>query len=71
MSDLLYEQKAPVSLERLGLITAGEQLDTACQQAAAQGWSYSHFAVRHVAPCTNAPLATSSMQRSRNATARP
>jgi len=43
VSDLLYEQKAPISLERLGLTTATEQLDTACQQAAAQGWSYSHF----------------------------
>lgn len=43
MSDLIYEQKAPAALEKLGLVTAGQQMDTACQQAAANGWSYSHF----------------------------
>jgi DNA replication protein DnaC len=39
----LYEQKAASGLEHLGLGTALAQLDTAAQQAAAGGWSYSHF----------------------------
>jgi DNA replication protein DnaC len=38
-----YEQKAAASLEQLGLQVALAQLDQASQQAAAQGWSYSHF----------------------------
>jgi DNA replication protein DnaC len=40
---LAYEQKAVAALEQLGLTTALSQLDTTCQQAAAAGWSYSHF----------------------------
>lgn len=39
----VYEEKALTSLENLGLSVARERLDTACQQAAAQQWSYSHF----------------------------
>ena len=39
----LYEQSAPEALLELGLTTAKERLDTACQQAAAADWSYSHF----------------------------
>jgi DNA replication protein DnaC len=39
----LYEHKAATGLESLGLSTALLQLDTAAQQAAASGWSYSHF----------------------------
>lgn len=38
-----YEAKAAVGLEELGLTTARAHLDSAAQQAAAQGWSYSHF----------------------------
>ena len=38
-----YEHKAPAALEQLGLTVAGEHLDQASQQAAAGGWSYSHF----------------------------
>lgn len=38
-----YEQKAGVSLEKLGLMTAVSQLDQAAQRAAAETWSYSHF----------------------------
>jgi DNA replication protein DnaC len=38
-----YEEKAQQGLEQLGLSTAFEQLDQAAQQAAAEGWSYSHF----------------------------
>jgi DNA replication protein DnaC len=37
------EAAAAEALERLGLEVAGAQLDTVCQQAAAEGWSYSHF----------------------------
>ena len=43
MNPLVFEQQAAVHLERLGLTVAGEYLDTVCQQAAAGGWSYSHF----------------------------
>ncbi len=38
-----YEAKAESALEQLGLTTSLSHLDAACQQAAAQGWSYSHF----------------------------
>ena len=40
---LTYEAKASLALEQLGLGVAREHLDTACQQAAAGNWSYSHF----------------------------
>jgi DNA replication protein DnaC len=43
MSSIVYEQQATVHLEKLGLTIAGQHLDTVCQQAAADGWSYSHF----------------------------
>lgn len=43
MSALIYEQKAGEHLEKLGLTTARDHLDTAAQQAGAQSWSYSHF----------------------------
>ena len=43
MSSIPYEQKASAALERLELTTALAQLDTAAQQAAAEGWSYTHF----------------------------
>lgn len=38
-----YEEKAPAALESLGLTVARQRLDQAAQQAAARGWSYSHF----------------------------
>jgi DNA replication protein DnaC len=38
-----YEAKAGAGLEALGLITARAHLDSVAQQAAAEGWSYSHF----------------------------
>lgn len=38
-----YEEKASTGLDQLGLKVAREQLDQAAQQAAANGWSYSHF----------------------------
>ena len=38
-----YEAQAPAALEQLGLATALGHLDGACQRAAAEGWSYSHF----------------------------
>lgn len=38
-----YEHKATAALEQLGLTVAQAQLDQAAQQAAAQGWSYTHF----------------------------
>lgn len=38
-----YEAKAVAGLEQLGLTTALSHLDHVCQQASAQGWSYSHF----------------------------
>ncbi|NJL71349.1 MAG: ATP-binding protein [Candidatus Competibacteraceae bacterium] len=40
---LTFELKAPLSLDRLGLTIAKAQLDTVCQQASAESWSYSHF----------------------------
>lgn len=40
---ITFEEKAVSGLEQLGLQTALLQLDTACQQAAAANWSYSHF----------------------------
>jgi DNA replication protein DnaC len=38
-----YEQKAGAALQQLGLAVAEQQLDQAAQQAAAAGWSYTHF----------------------------
>ena len=38
-----YEAQAGSGLAQLGLTVAQAQLDTACQQAAASQWSYSHF----------------------------
>jgi DNA replication protein DnaC len=38
-----YEEKASQALEQLGLTTAHSHLDQVSQQAAAKGWSYSHF----------------------------
>jgi DNA replication protein DnaC len=38
-----YEQKASSALRQLGLDVAEKQLDQAAQQAAAAGWSYTHF----------------------------
>jgi DNA replication protein DnaC len=38
-----YEHQAPQALEQLGLTVALSHLDSACQQAAAEEWSYSHF----------------------------
>lgn len=40
---IAYEQKAGSALQQLGLEVAGKQLDQAAQQAAAAGWSYTHF----------------------------
>lgn len=40
---VLYEEKAATALAQLGLTVALEQLDQACQRAAAEQWSYSHF----------------------------
>jgi DNA replication protein DnaC len=42
-TSLAYEQQATEALEQLGLSTARAHLETVCQQAAADGWSYSHF----------------------------
>jgi len=39
----VLEQQALSGLERLGLTVAAGQLDQVAQQAAAQGWSYTHF----------------------------
>src|SRR5438876_2080593 len=39
----VYEEKAVEALSALSLRVAQERLDTACQQAAAQQWSYTHF----------------------------
>jgi DNA replication protein DnaC len=39
----LYEEKAVSALSALGLSVASGRLDSASQQAAAEGWSYSHF----------------------------
>lgn len=38
-----YEEKASSGLTHLGLEVACGQLDSACQRAAAEDWSYSHF----------------------------
>jgi DNA replication protein DnaC len=38
-----YEAQASAALEELGLATAWAHLDQVSQQAAAEGWSYSHF----------------------------
>jgi DNA replication protein DnaC len=40
---LTYEERAVDGLERLGLKVALTRLDQTAQQAAAEGWSYSHF----------------------------
>jgi DNA replication protein DnaC len=37
------EAQAPLALAQLGLNVAREHLDSACQRAAAEAWSYSHF----------------------------
>lgn len=39
----LYEEKALLCLEQLGLMTSLGHLDHVCQQAAADQWTYSHF----------------------------
>lgn len=39
----VYEQRALAALQQLGLAVAHDQLDQIAQQAAAQGWSYTHF----------------------------
>ena len=39
----VMEEKAATYLEELGMSVAHDQLDTTCQTAAAEGWSYSHF----------------------------
>lgn len=39
----VFEEKALAALDTLGLSVARQHLDTACQQAAAHQWSYSHF----------------------------
>lgn len=38
-----YEQQASSGLQQLGLAVAEQHLDQAAQQAAASGWSYTHF----------------------------
>jgi DNA replication protein DnaC len=43
MSSLVFERQASAHLEKLGLTTAHQHLDSVCQQASASGWSYSHF----------------------------
>jgi DNA replication protein DnaC len=40
---LAYEAQATAALETLGLSVARSHLDQVSQQAAAEGWSYSHF----------------------------
>lgn len=40
---LPLEARAASGLTELGLGVAAEQLDSACQRAAAEGWNYSHF----------------------------
>jgi DNA replication protein DnaC len=40
---LAYEQQASTALGSLGLAIAEQQLDQAAQEAAAAGWSYTHF----------------------------
>jgi DNA replication protein DnaC len=39
----VFEEKASACLSELGLCVAHDRLDSACQRAAAEGWSYSHF----------------------------
>ncbi len=39
----VFEEKAASSLSELGLCVAHDRLDAACQRAAAESWSYSHF----------------------------
>lgn len=39
-----YEDRAQASLESLGLSVAAAHLDSVAQRAAAEAWSYSHFA---------------------------
>lgn len=43
MSNQPYEHLAPPALADLGVSTAAAHLDQASQQAAAQGWRYTHF----------------------------
>ena len=43
MSSIPFEEQATIHLETLGLTVACERLDAACQRAAAEQWSYSHF----------------------------
>lgn len=38
-----FEERAASGLAELGLSVAAERLDGACQRAAAENWSYSHF----------------------------
>jgi DNA replication protein DnaC len=45
-----YEQLAADGLEQIGATTARGQLDQVAQQAAAAGWSYSHFLGRLLEP---------------------
>ena len=45
-----YEQLATDGLEQIGATTACGQLDQSAQQAAAAGWSYSHFLGRLLEP---------------------
>jgi DNA replication protein DnaC len=40
----VHEDRAQAGLEALGLSVAADQLDQVAQRAAAEGWSYSHFA---------------------------
>ena len=42
-SELLFAEKANAALASLGLSVAAEHLDTLCQQAAAQDWSYTRL----------------------------
>jgi DNA replication protein DnaC len=41
---LVHEHRAAEALESLGLAVAAAQLDVVAQRAAAESWSYSHFA---------------------------
>jgi len=38
-----FEERAASGLSELGLAVAAQHLDAACQRAAAEDWSYSHF----------------------------
>lgn len=40
---IAFEERAASGLSELGLAVAAQRLDTACQRAAAENWSYSHF----------------------------